>query len=289
LLSAAAADPADAVQLVAITGGDKHNAIPREARAYLLLSTSSDDIQVAVERVVEKFQQAVLAEYGGLEKNARISLGKVDDDASSRRRPRPLTAESSNLLLSVLLSLPHGPMKFSHAMPDLVETSNNVASLTMSPVEEDDDDADETVQATILCSTRSSISSALEATRDRLAAVAFLAGATMERSPAYPGWNPNMDSPVLHLAKKLLVQRMNNGDDDDDQNHHHREPGVKAIHAGLECGLLIEKMGGNVDALSFDPTIVGAHSPDESILTDTVPPFFNLVQDILSELAKKRS
>jgi dipeptidase D len=66
------------------------------------------------------------------------------------------------------------------------------------------------------------------------------------------------------------------------------KPGVKAIHAGLECGLLIEKMGGDVDALSFGPTITGAHSPDEKVLVDTVLPFFELVQDLLSELAKKR-
>jgi dipeptidase D len=264
----------DGVHLVSITGGDKHNAIPREARAFLLLL--NDHAKSNVESVVENFQNSVMAEYGGLEKNARISL-IVEEE--KKDMPRPLEEESANRLLSVLLSLPHGPVKFSHAMPDLVETSNNVASLTMS----DDDD---TTTATILCSTRSSISSALEATRDRLAAVAFLAGASIERSPAYPGWNPNMESPVLHLAKKLLAKRL--GGDESHHDHHHDSPGVKAIHAGLECGLLIEKLGGNVDALSFGPTIVGAHSPDESILTDTVPPFFNLVQDILSELAKKQ-
>lgn len=112
------------------------------------------------------------------------------------------------------MALPHGPVKFSHAMPDLVETSNNVASLSMSM------DGD---TATLLCSTRSSVSSALEATRDKLAAVASLAGASLEKTPQYPGWNPNMDSPVLHLAKDLLTKRQ-------------RVPGVKAIHAGLECG-----------------------------------------------------
>ena len=98
----------------------------------------------------------------------------------------------------------------------------------------------------------------------------------MERSEAYPGWNPNMDSELLGLAQGILTQRLG------------RAPGVKAIHAGLECGLLIEKLGGNVDALSFGPTITGAHSPDESIDVDTVPPFYQLVKDILSELAKKK-
>ena len=84
-----------------------------------------------------------------------------------------------------------------------------------------------------------------------------------------------MDSPLLHLAKDILTER-------------YRAPGIKAIHAGLECGLLIEKLGGNVDALSFGPTIEGAHSPDESINVDTVPPFFDLVKEILVKLAEEK-
>ena len=85
-----------------------------------------------------------------------------------------------------------------------------------------------------------------------------------------------MSSPLLKLGKNLLSKKLDG-----------KSPGVKAIHAGLECGLLIEKMGGDVDALSFGPTITGAHSPDERIHTNTVPPFFNLVQDILTELAQQ--
>ena len=85
-----------------------------------------------------------------------------------------------------------------------------------------------------------------------------------------------MESPLLRLGQKILTPKLN------------KSPGVKAIHAGLECGLLIEKLGGEVDALSFGPTILGAHSPDERIHTDTVPPFYDLVQDILKELATEK-
>ena len=116
--------------------------------------------------------------------------------------------------------------------------------------------------AIILCSTRSSVGEALETARDKLEAIVNLGGAKIERGSPYPGWNPNMQSNLLSLGKKLVNRGIG------------REPGVKAIHAGLECGLLIEKMGGDVDALSFGPTITGAHSPDERILCDTVPPFF---------------
>jgi dipeptidase D len=277
LLCAATARKAlelDGVHLVSITGGDKHNAIPREAKAHLLVT--NDDARLAVQQVVEECLQAAKVEYGALEKGLRISIDQgsrddADDDGSTTSScPRPLENSSANRLLSTLLSLPAGPMKFSHEIPDLVETSNNVASLKMSR---------EGDTATIMCSTRSSISTALESTRDRLAAVASLAGATIERRPAYPGWNPNMDSPLLHMTKRILTKRMEPG----------QSPGIKAIHAGLECGLLIEKMGGNVDALSFGPTIQGAHSPDESVQVDTVLPFFDLVLDILSELAEKRA
>jgi dipeptidase D len=261
----------EGVQLVSITGGDKHNAIPREARAHLLLS--NEKARDAVEQVLQKCQAAAVAEYGTLEKNLGMALvDSINDGSQSDTSscPRPLEKASAAKLISLLLALPHGPIKFSHAMPDLVETSNNVASLSMSS----DDDT-----ATILCSTRSSIGSALESTRNKLSALALLAGASIEKLPSYPGWNPNMYSEALRLGCRLLSERLGNG----------QRPGVKAIHAGLECGLLIEKMGGDVDALSFGPTITGAHSPDESIRIDTVPPFYELVQDILAELAKKRA
>ena len=109
-----------------------------------------------------------------------------------------------------------------------------------------------------------------------MSAISALAGATIKLEEAYPGWNPNMKSPLLQLAKKILTEKQG------------REPGIKAIHAGLECGILSDKMGGDVDVLSFGPTITGAHSPDEQISIDTVPPFFELVQDILTELATKK-
>lgn len=262
LLCAAAAQAAlqeSGVSLVSIEGGDKHNAIPREAEATFAVSGAQ--ARKAVEDAAEKCAMAARAEYGTLETNLRIQSQEYNNDASGA----PLERECASRLISVLLALPHGPLKFSHSMPDLVETSNNVASITMS--------AD---GATILCSTRSSIGEALEAVRDRISAIVSLAGggAKIEKGEAYPGWNPNMNSNLLRLGKELLSK---DG----------RQPGVKAIHAGLECGLLIEKMGGDVDALSFGPTITGAHSPDESILADTVPPFYDLVKDMLVELAKK--
>ncbi|CAJ1966208.1 unnamed protein product [Cylindrotheca closterium] len=252
----------EGLSLVFITGGDKHNAIPREARA--LFAVSTPEAKNAIETAAQLGDLVSKAEYGILETKLSVVAKTATIDDTSEISP--LDAKSAFTLLSILLALPHGPLKFSHSIPDLVETSNNIASIVMATHDS---------QATILCSTRSSIGDALEMARNKLEAIAFLGGATIERKESYPGWNPDMKSNLLSLGRKLV----NRGTG--------REPGVKAIHAGLECGLLIEKMGGGVDALSFGPTITGAHSPDERILCDTVPPFFELVKEMLEELAKQ--
>ena len=248
--------------LISIRGGDKHNAIPREASA--ILSIDDDKSQALIERVISKRAKDVTEEFGTLETKLRMSLSEVEKEDCLL----PLDQSTTDRLLSMLLAIPIGPFKFSHVIPDLVETSNNLASIVCTESE-----------AKILCSSRSSVASALESTRDKISAVAFLAGASVRKYGLYPGWNPNPSSKILSLAQQILRERLD------------REPGVKAIHAGLECGLLLEKLGRDeatgavVDALSFGPTITGAHSPDERIDADTVPPFFDLVLDILAELA----
>jgi len=254
-----AGEPGSAA-LVSICGGDKHNAIPREASAVLALSPSTRD---AIEASVRASAKAAADEFGLLEKGLRIHIKDVSDSKPGTQ----LDEASASRLLSVLLALPHGPIKYSHALPGLVETSNNLASISMTA---DSDDA------TILCSSRSSIGTALERTRDMISSVAFLAGGSVVKSEAYPGWAPNPKSDILDVSKRLLAKRIN------------EEPGVNAVHAGLECGLLIEKLGGNIDVISFGPTITGAHSPDERVDADTVLPFYELVTDILAEYAAKK-
>ncbi|KAL7534142.1 hypothetical protein ACHAWF_004732, partial [Thalassiosira exigua] len=267
LCAAAARGAIDAVveaggraSIASIRGGDKHNAIPRGASAVVVVS-GGDAARDAAEASVRAAAQAARDEFGLLETGLRMQMKRVEacNDARS-----PLDEESTSRLLSCLLALPHGPLKYSHALPGLVETSNNVASVRLT------DDGD---RAEILCSSRSSIGSALEGARDKVAAVALLAGGTARRSKAYPGWAPDPASTILDVSKRLLRERAG------------REASVNAVHAGLECGLLIEKLGGDVDAISFGPTIEGAHSPDERVLIDTVPPFFELVKDILTQYA----
>lgn len=286
LLCAAAAQSAlqavPAAALVSIGGGDKHNAIPREATATLMVPASEVSL---LEESVRASSLAATAEFGLLEQGLRVYAQAVvdedydgsssnNDESTTLPLPPPLDSTSTQRLLAALLALPHGPIKYSHALPGLVETSNNVAAVSI------DNDA-----AKILCSSRSSIGTALEHTRGRIQAIAFLAGGTVDQSPAYPGWQPNPSSSILNLSKRLLKERLGH------------EPGVHAVHAGLECGLLIEKLSarGNknssnvIDAISFGPTIEGAHSPDERVHVETVAPFFELVEDILAELAEVKA
>ena len=247
--------------LLSICGGDKHNAIPREASAILAINPSTRDV---VERSVSTSAMAVKEEYGLLEKSLKIAMNTKE---SSEEDHEALTKSSAQTLLAVLLSLPHGPIKFSHAIPSLVETSSNLASIST--------DRKSNV-ATILCSSRSSIGNALEATRDKIRAVAYLAGAAVKQSKAYPGWAPNPSSEILEVTKCMFSKKLG------------RAPGVNAVHAGLECGLLMAKLGKDLDVVSYGPTITGAHSPDEKVDVSTVEPFFEVTEDILKEYAKRR-
>ena len=247
--------------LLSICGGDKHNAIPREASATLAINPSSRDV---VERSVSASAMAAKEEYGLLEKSFKIAMNTKE---LSGEYHEALTKSSAQTLLAVLLALPHGPIKFSHAIPSLVESSSNLASIST--------DRKSNV-ATILCSSRSSIGTALEATRDKIKAVAYLAGAAVKQSKAYPGWAPNPSSEILEVTKCMFSKKLG------------RAPGVNAVHAGLECGLLMAKLGKDLDVVSYGPTITGAHSPDEKVDVSTVEPFFEVTEDILKEYAKRR-
>jgi dipeptidase D len=146
-------------------------------------------------------------------------------------------------------------------VPGLVETSNNLASVWTKDG-----------KVIVGTSSRSSIGSALQSVRDRIRAAAELAGATVEEDNAYPGWKPNMDSEVLAVAKRVW------------KDLHGEQPEVKAIHAGLECGIIGEKCPG-MDMVSLGPTIEAPHSPDERINVPSVETFWTYLKAIIKELA----
>jgi len=167
------------------------------------------------------------------------------------------------LIIDIINSLyvcPHGVLAMSQDIPDFVETSTNLASIKM----EDD-------KITITTSQRSSVESRKETAVEKVVATFSMIGADVSVGDGYPGWTPNPNSEVL----KVLVNAY--------QNVFHKEPAVKAIHAGLECGLFSEKYP-SLDMVSYGPTLRGVHSPDEKLLIDTVQKCWDLTVEFLKIL-----
>ncbi|MCX7895068.1 MAG: M20/M25/M40 family metallo-hydrolase, partial [Thermoanaerobaculum sp.] len=239
------------VRIASIAGGSKHNAIPREADA--LITVPGGEV-AAVRQVLADTAAVLREEYGEIDPGQRVEV----EEASASQA---FTGADSRRLLDAFLACPHGVLAMSRAVPGLVETSNNLAVVTTQGTE-----------VKVITSSRSSVMPSLRATLQQVEAVFRLAGARVEVHDGYPGWKPNPNSPVLRLAKEVF------------QREFGREPEVKAIHAGLECGLIGEKFPG-MDMLSLGPQIESPHSPDERVQIPTVGKFYRLLKAILAEMA----
>jgi dipeptidase D len=239
--------------LVEIRGGNKRNAIPREAFAELMiLDTAVKDVKELVSDQIAK----IAIELGGREKDLGASLAPSDSGGS-----KVLDGASQATLLDLLIALPHGVEAMNYDIAGLVETSNNLATISMTDGE-----------AKIGTSTRSSIKTALQALRDRIAAMSRLAGASVVENDPYPGWMPNVDSDLLKVFKGVHKEVFG------------AEPKTIAIHAGLECGIIGEKFPG-MDMISFGPDIQHPHSPDERVNVSSVGKFYGLLSALVTELA----
>jgi dipeptidase D len=233
-------------------GGDKSNAIPREAEASLLLGAGDLD---AWRSHLDRWTSTFAVELRGIEPGVRLDL------LSGERGGDPLTSDSALQLLRLVLALPHGVLAMSPAIPGLVESSSNLASVRCA----------ENV-ASIVTSSRSSLAPALKSIGASIRAAGGLAGAACGVEDAYPGWQPNLRSAVTEVLRG--VYRTVWG----------AEPQVMAIHAGLECGLLGERIPG-LDMISFGPTIEGAHSPDERVHIAAVERFWRALKLALDRLS----
>jgi len=234
-----------------IKGGDKHNAIPREATATVSINKADKNKFVSDLKVEEK---NILDEIKPIDPKF-----KMDAKATSTMN-KALDKDSQVKLLNLLHGLPHGVDKMSYDIPGLVETSTNLAVVSINEN-----------TAFIHMSSRSSIKSALQDMRDRIHAIATLAGAKVTEETPYPGWKPNLDSKILKLSKKIF------------KDMYGSEPKVEAIHAGLECGIVGEKFPG-MDMISIGPTIKYPHSPEEQVHISTVDKFYKYVQKILENV-----
>lgn len=242
----------DDALLCSITGGNKKNAIPREATVCLWLPKEK----------VETFEQKV-ADFTA---TVRMELSTSDPDVTvttsiEQSSDMPIDAPTSGRILRLLLALPHGPLAMSQDINGLVETSSNLAVVSSS---------NDTV--TVLTNSRSSVASAISATRLGIKSVGELAGGSVELSGEYPGWRPNMSSRLLAVCREVWKRTTG------------KDAIVTAVHAGLECGVIGERIPG-MDMISFGPDIHGAHSPDENVSISSTRRFYDFLKALLRELA----
>lgn len=240
-------------EVASVEGGNLHNAIPREAAAKVRVAR--DDR--------ERFAAAIAAEAARI----RTELAGIDDGFVAEVGPAEVGAEvwadeTTARVLALLTALPHGVLAMSHDIPGLVETSTNLSKVRT-----------EGATLRIHQSNRSSVGSALRATQRRIAAFAELARGTATQSEGYPGWQPDLSSELLALMQRVHGRVLG------------AEPAVKAIHAGLECGLIGEKFRG-MDMISFGPQIEFPHSPGERVRISSVGRFWHLLAAALDELSK---
>ncbi len=239
-------------QLAAIEGGTAHNAIPRDA--FAMLAIASDDAN-DFDSVVGEFRNELYAEWGDAEPGLRL----VSVDAPLPKEA--VRADQRDALLRFLLEAPHGVLQMSAHFPDTVQTSSNLANGRID---------DSSVE--VLVSVRSLVQSDLDELSLEIARLVESSGGSARVSDAYPGWEPDPASRILHLAKQKYLEV--NG----------RSAKVEVVHAGLECGVIASKVPG-MDAISFGPRIEGPHSPDERVYAPTVEPMWRLLTSLLEALA----
>ena len=241
------------VRLAAIEGGDKHNAIPREAWAIAVIPAAA---AAGFERICAERLAGFRTEFAAAEPELDLTV--------SREAKAPVDAmdeASTRTALGLLLALPHGVLAMSRDLPGLVETSSNVARVRT-----------EADSLAILASSRSSNASALDGVVGQIVSICGLAGAKAEPSKGYPGWQPNMESRLLAVAQDVW------------KKEHGEAAKFTAIHAGLECGIIGEKFPG-MDMISFGPTIKWPHSPAECVSIESVGRVHKFARALLQALA----
>ena len=244
------------VYLCGIDGGNLRNAIAREASAVIAFP---EEDKHAIRADLNIFAAEVEREYAVSDPGVQFLL---ESEAPCKLAIEP---EVARRVLMAIQALPHGVIAMSQDIPGLVETSTNLASVKMKPGH----------IIRIETSQRSSITSAKEDIAATVRTVFELAGAVVSHSEGYPGWKPNTHSEILEIATESY------------QRLFHTEAKVKAIHAGLECGLFLDKYP-TLDMISFGPTLQGVHSPDERMHIPSVERFWLHLVDILKNIPEKK-
>jgi dipeptidase D len=242
------------IRLVTINGGSKHNAIPREC--FTVISVPKNKAE-EVNAFIGNYNQTVKSELASVEKNLQVVI--VD----SKSKAKLMDKNTSTNLINALYGVPHGVIKMSADIAGLVETSTNLAVIETKGK-----------SVVITTSQRSSVESEKTDISAQVGLVFKMAKADVKHSDGYPGWKPDIHSPVLTVMKNVY------------KSAYKKFPEIKAIHAGLECGIIKEKYP-DMDMISFGPTIQGAHSPDEKVQISTVERFWDLLLATLKNIPVK--
>lgn len=238
-------------RLAYVEGGSLRNAIPREASAIITIPADGLD---EMKQLVADYEDLFIREFDGVEDN--ISFTAEDVECPKTELPE----DTQDFLIHAITLCPHGVYRMIPEMPDIVETSNNLAMIGM-----------ENNRITVMCLTRSSVESRKEELRQIIQSAFALAGAETEFTGAYPGWKPNLHSHILEVMKGVYQKEFGN------------TPRIITIHAGLECGIIGRNYPG-MDMISFGPTIEHPHSPDERVNIATVQKFYHFLLATLKEL-----
>lgn len=240
------------LRLSYFSGGNLRNAIPREAYAIFGVPTKFKEEFL---RRYELFAADMAAEFQFREPNFKITLNEMPEV------DQVLDQKTQFGLIYSIVGVPNGVISMSFAVNGLVETSTNLASVKF--VDE------HTIVVT--SSQRSSLESAKTYVMQMVESVFALAGADVAHTDGYPGWAPNPQSKLLEVTVEAY------------RDLFAVEPKVRAIHAGLECGLFLEKYP-ELEMVSFGPTLRGVHSPDERLEIATVPKFWELLCEVLKRI-----
>jgi dipeptidase D len=244
------------VRLASIDGGSLRNAIPREAFGVVAVEEANVADFAAL---VDDFTDIIKSELSATEPNMDVSLEETELPAML------IDGKTQTGLTAGVIACPNGVIRMSNSMEGLVETSTNLAIVKSNA---------ETKSISGACLMRSSVDSSKKELSERIKIVFELAGGEVTFSGAYPGWKPNLDSPILKTMQGVYNDKFG------------KIPKIMAIHAGLECGILV----GNYphwDMISFGPTIRFPHSPDEKVNIETVQKFWDFLVATLESIPEK--
>ncbi|HPF41758.1 MAG TPA: aminoacyl-histidine dipeptidase [Phycisphaerae bacterium] len=242
------------VRLVEFEGGSMRNAIPREAHAIVAIPEANEKMLADAAAAVQTEGRAESYESG-------LSIALESATAETA-----MSADDTRRWVDAMSAIPDGVMGMHPKVPELVQTSNNNSTVVCERKME-------RVKLKLGTLTRSSSDSRVEVAKDQIASVAVMSGAELEHGNQYPGWEPNPSSAILETVRSQYRKLF--GD----------EPTVAAIHAGLECGIIGNRIGEPMDMVSFGPTIRGAHSPDERVYIASVGKSYKLLCAVLGVLA----